>query len=110
MTPNSFDRHQERPGLYRRHTPRAYLDNLIDSSPALLPYRHALIDVLALKTDSRVEAYEDREAGKDGVRILWLPDTRSAAIAPYEGGEWQWTRASNPQDALRRYHDGRMQP
>ena len=36
--------------------------------------------------------------------------TRSAAIAPYDGGEWQWTRASNPQDALRRYHDGRMQP
>ena len=54
---------------------RAYLDNLIDSSPALLPYRYALIDVIALKTDSRVEVYEDREAGKDGVRILWLPET-----------------------------------
>ncbi len=89
---------------------RAYLDNLIDSSPAHLPYRYALIDVIALKTDSRVAVYEDREAGKHGVRILWLPDTRSAAIAPYDGGEWQWTRASNPQDALRRYHDDRMQP
>jgi hypothetical protein len=89
---------------------RAYLDNLIDSSPGLLPYRYALIDVMALKTDSRVEVYEDQGAGKDGVRILWLPDTRSAAIAPYDGGEWQWTRASNPQDALRRYRDGRMQP
>ena len=89
---------------------RAYLDNLIESSPALLPYRYALIDVMALKTDSRVEAYEDREAGKDGVRIVWLPDTRSAALKLYDSGEWQWTRASNPQDALRRYHDGRMQP
>jgi len=49
---------------------RAYLDNLIDISPALLPYRYALIDVIALKTDSRVEVYEDREAGKDGVRLL----------------------------------------
>ncbi len=49
---------------------RAYLDNLIDSSPALLPYRYALIDVMALKTDSRVEVYEDREVGKGGVRIL----------------------------------------
>jgi len=87
---------------------RAYLDDLIESLPALLPYRYALIDVMALKTDSRVEVYED--AGKDGGRILWLPDTRGAAIAPYEGGEWQWTRASNPQDALRRYRDGRMQP
>ena len=87
---------------------RAYLDDLIESLPALLPYRYALIDVMALKTDSRVEVYE--EAGKDGGRILWLPDTRSAAIAPFEGGEWQWTRASNPQDALRRHRDGRMQP
>jgi hypothetical protein len=89
---------------------RAYLDDLIDSSSALLPYRHALIDVMALKTDSRVEVHEDRKTGKGGVRILWLPDTRSAAIAPYDGGEWQWTRASNPQDALRWYQDGRMQP
>jgi hypothetical protein len=66
---------------------RAYLDDLIEGLPALLPYRYALIDVMALKTDSRVEAYEDREAGKDGVRILWLPDTRSAALKPYDGGE-----------------------
>jgi hypothetical protein len=45
---------------------RAYLD----SSAALLPYRYALIDVMAPKTDNRVEVYEDREAGKSGVRIL----------------------------------------
>jgi hypothetical protein len=106
---------------------RAYLDDLIESLPALLPCRYALIDVMALKTDSRVEVYEEagkdggrilwlpdtpsaKEAGQDGVRILWLPDTRTAAIAPYDGGEWRWTRASNPQDALRRYRDGRMQP
>jgi hypothetical protein len=89
---------------------RSYLDSVIDGSPALLPYRYALIDVMALKTDSRVECFEDREAGKDGVRILWLPDARSAAVAPFDGGEWQWTRASNPQDALRRYREGRMQP
>ena len=63
---------------------------------------------MALKADSRVEVYEG--AGKDCVRVLWLPDTRSAAVAAYDGGEWQWTRASNPQDALRRYQDGRMQP
>ena len=42
---------------------RAYLDDLIESLPALMPYRYALIDVIALKTDSRVEVYEDREAG-----------------------------------------------
>jgi hypothetical protein len=35
---------------------------------------------MALETDSRVEVYEDRKAGKGGVRLLWLPDTRSAAI------------------------------
>jgi len=58
---------------------RAYLDDLIESLPALLPYRYALIDVMALKTDSRVEVYE--EAGKDGGRILWLPDTPSAKEA-----------------------------
>jgi hypothetical protein len=28
---------------------RAYLDDLIDSSPALLPYRYVLIDVMALQ-------------------------------------------------------------
>ena len=39
-----------------------------------------------------------------------MPDTRSAAVSPFDGGQWQWTRASNPQDALRRYRDGRMQP
>jgi hypothetical protein len=65
---------------------------------------------MALKTDSRVEIYEDREASKDSVCILWLPDTRSAALKPYGSGEWQWTRASNPQDALPRYQDGRMEP
>ena len=98
------------------------------SSPTLLPFRYALIDVMALKTDSRVEIYEHREAGKDSGRILWLPDipsaavkpdcvcilwlpdTRSAALKPYDSSEWQWTRASNPEDALRRYQDGRMQP
>jgi hypothetical protein len=89
---------------------RAYLDDLIDSSPALLPYRYALINVMALKTDSRVEIYEDREAGRDTVCTLWLADARSAALKPYDSGEWQWTRASNPLDALRRYQDGRMQP
>jgi hypothetical protein len=71
---------------------QAYLDDLIDSSPALLPYRFALIEVMAFKTDSRIEVYENREAGKGGVRVLWLPDTRSAALAPYDGGEWRWTR------------------
>jgi hypothetical protein len=107
---------------------RAYLDDLIESSPALGPCRYALIDVMALKADSRVEVYEVREAGKesgrllwlpdipgaavkpDSVCILWLPDTRSAAVKPYDSGEWQWTRASNPEDALRRYQEGRMQP
>jgi hypothetical protein len=79
----------------------------------------------ALKTDSRVEIYEDQEAGSDSCRmwlpegamvkpntvcILWLPDARSAAVKSYDSGEWQWTRASNPQDALRRYQDGRMEP
>ena len=66
---------------------RGYLDNLIGGSPTLLPYRYVLIDVMALKTDSHVEVYEDREARE-----------RCAS------------RASNPQDALRRYSDGRMQP
>jgi hypothetical protein len=89
---------------------RDYLDNLIESLPALLPNRYALIDVMALKTDSRVEVYEDQGAGKDRVCLLWLPDSRSAALKLYDRGEWQWTRASNPQDALRRYQDGRMQP
>jgi hypothetical protein len=95
---------------------QAYLDDLIEGSPALLPYRYALVEVAALKTDSRIEIYEDQAAGKDSGRIwlpegatvkpntvclLWLPDSRSAALKPYDTGEWQWTRASNPQDALR---------
>ena len=46
---------------------RADLNDLIESLRALLPYRYALIDVMALKTDSRVEIYEHREAGKDMV-------------------------------------------
>jgi hypothetical protein len=45
---------------------RAYLDDLTESLPALLPCRYALIDVMVLKTDSRIEVYE--EAGKDGGR------------------------------------------
>ncbi len=69
---------------------RAYLDDLIESSPALLPYRYALIDVMALKTDSRVEVFEDREAGKDGVRncgcpILAAPRSRPTMAANGNG-------------------------
>jgi hypothetical protein len=89
---------------------RDYLDNVTKSLPALLPYRYTLLDVMALKTDSRVEIYEDREAGGGSICILWLPDARSAALKPCDTGEWQWTRASNPLDALRRYKDGRMEP
>jgi hypothetical protein len=61
---------------------RAYLDDLIENSPALLPYRYALLDVMALKTDSRIEIYEE-----SGVSVLWLPDARSAALKPYDTGE-----------------------
>jgi hypothetical protein len=105
---NSFDGHQEPPWHDRRRARiQAYLDDLIEGSPTLLPYRYALVDVVALKTDSRVEIYEEGGAGKDTasmwlpegatvkpntVSIVWLPDSRSAALKPYDSGEWQWTR------------------
>jgi hypothetical protein len=88
---------------------RSYLDGLIDKFPTLLPYRYAIIDVMAARSDSRIEIYEE-SPGEAGWRMLFMPDARRAAVSGDEGRTWQWTRASNANDALRRSRDDRMQP
>ncbi len=86
----------------------AYLDDLIENARMLLPYRYALVDVVAEPIDNRVEIYEQPATGDDRLLVLWLPDAKRAGLKAYYGSEWQWTRASNPQDALRRYRAGGM--
>lgn len=89
---------------------RAYLDSVIEAAPVLVAYRHALAELATLKGESRIEVYEHPETGNGRVLVLWLPDAKRAVLKAYDAvGDWQWTRASNPQDALRRYRDGRMQ-
>jgi hypothetical protein len=89
---------------------RAYLDGLENKDPALLPYRYALIDVWEqIGGDARIEIFEQPEVGDDRVLLLWLPDHHRAALKLYDRGEWQWSDAANPRDALRWFHDGGIQ-
>ncbi|MBB4200244.1 hypothetical protein GGD83_004072 [Rhodoblastus sphagnicola] len=90
--------------------PRAYLDEIQNVQPALLPYRYALIDVWEqFGGDKRIEIFERPETGDDRVLMLWLPDSRRAAIKIYDRGDCQWTDAADPPAAWRHFREGAMQ-
>lgn len=52
----------------------------------------------------------DFVSSTNGTRLLWMPEIGRAAFNSYQGGDWQWTDASSPEDALRRYRDDEMAP
>lgn len=95
---------------------REYIDDLADEHPALAHYRYAVWEVINADCPVPVELYRDEEIGQDGyltgraTLLLWLPEIDRAALNESQGGDWQWTDASSPADALRRYREDEMAP
>jgi len=76
----------------------------------------ALVDVLNTQEDDEIELYNipdmegDFVSSTNGTRLLWMPGCGRAALNSYQSGDWQWTDASSPQDALRRYREDDLAP
>jgi hypothetical protein len=93
-----------------------YIDALIDEHDCLRHYQYALVDVVNKVEDDAIELYEVPEMDGDfvsstnGTRLLWMPEINRAALNGYQGGDWQWTDADSPEDALRRFHEDDMMP
>lgn len=91
-----------------------YLDTLVATHDCLRHYRYALIDVVNTNQDDTVEIYNVPAmdggfvSSTNGIRLLWMPEIGRAALNGYQGGDWQWTDAHSPEDALRRYRDDEM--
>jgi len=79
-------------------------------SDTLYNFEGALEDAVDFKEDQLFELYQIPEMEGDfvsktkGTYILWMPNIKRAALNSYEAGNWQWTDARSPQDALNRYH------
>lgn len=93
---------------------RNYISELTVDHPELMDYRSALVDVVNTNQDEKIEIYNipamDGEyvSGGNGTRILWMPEIGRAALNSYQAGDWQWTDASSPEDALEQFQDDNM--
>ncbi len=93
-----------------------YVGILSDTYDCLRHYQNALLDIVNTNQDDAIEIYDipamdgDFVSSTNGTRLLWMPEIGRAALNAYQGGDWQWTDASSPQDALRRYLEDEMQP
>lgn len=104
------------PELTTQAAVRAYISGLQLEFPVLRNYTYALVDVVNEKVDYRIEIYEESDMDGDfvssthGTRLLWIPDVGRAALNSFQSGDWQWTDADSPEDALRRYREDDMRP
>ena len=91
-----------------------YINDLTDAHPALAPYRHALVDIINTQESDPIELFNIPAMAGDfvsnGTRLLWMPEIGRAALNSFQSGDWQWTDASSPEDALRRYAEDDMAP
>lgn len=72
---------------------------IIDRRFATHKYRVPLMEAAAKAVGFRFEKHE-----RDNVMLLWLPDTKRAALNAIQGtGDWTWTDAASVDDAFRRY-------
>jgi hypothetical protein len=94
----------------------AYISQLIDDHPELTNYRYALVDVVNTQIDDTIELYDEPDMDGEyvsptkGTLLLWLPIIGRAALNSYQAGDWQWTDADSPEDAIRRYREDDMRP
>ncbi len=95
----------------------AYIEELTAEHKELQGFEHALVDVVNTHEDDVVDIYVSPDeladgflSSTNGVRLLWMPKADRAALNSFQAGEWQWTDASSPNDALRRYLEDDMQP
>ena len=95
----------------------AYIEELTANHKELQRFENALIDVVNTRNDDVIEIYVSPDelangylSSTNGVLLLWMPGIGRAALNCFQGGNWQWTDASSPNDALRRYLEDDMQP
>lgn len=76
-------------------------------------YTHALAECVSTEPVT-VELYDEQDlddAGyltDHGARIVWLADIKRAAVSHRQENYFEWTDASSPEDALRRWREGDM--
>lgn len=116
MTPTFAMTIRHDPTLTTQGAVHDAVGRLTDAHKELRHYQNALIDILNTNQDERIETYDtpamdgDFVSSTDGTRLLWMPEVGRAALNGYQSGDWQWTDAPSPEDALRRYREDEMQP
>jgi hypothetical protein len=109
MTPDFTMTVKANPDLHTQAAVMTYLEVLAADHPELADYRYALIDIVNTQHDDQIEIYNipdmegDFVSSANGTRLLWMPEIGRAALNAYQGGDWAWSDASDPEDALRRY-------
>lgn len=104
------------PALTTQAAVRSYIDTIISQHDDLAHYRHVLVDIVNTEHDDAVEVYNvpamdgEHVSSTNGVRLLWMPEIGRAALNSYQAGDWQWTDAASPEDALRRFAADDMRP
>ena len=80
---------------------REYIEEILVDHPCLAPYEMARHDIVNAYQDDLIEIYNRPSGdGINGTRLLWMPKIGRAALNQYQAGDWQWTDADSPQDAL----------
>lgn len=116
MTPDFICTIEAESALVTQSAVTQFCETLTARLPALDPYKGALVDVVNTKTSDDIEIYNvpdmdgDFVSSTNGTRLLWMPAIGRAALNSYQAGDWQWTDAASPEEALRRYRDDDMSP
>ena len=116
MTPDLALTIRANPALTTQEAVREYIEQLQTDHPALAHYAGALVDVVNTSEDAVIEIYNEPDmdgefvSGTNGTRLLWMPDIRRAALNCYQAGDWSWTDAKSPEDAIRRYREDDLAP
>lgn len=105
MTPDYALTIKANPALTTQDAVQRYIERLQNDHPALGRFGGALVDIVNTANDDEVEVYI-----VPGTLLLWMPAIGRAALNASQVGDWQWTDAESPDDALRRYHDDDMRP
>ena len=111
MTPDLTITIKANAALETQEAVRQYIEELQCDHDALRHYGGALVDVVNTQEDDIIEIYNlPSDDGVNGTRLLWMPCIGRAALNAYQCGDWLWTDAASPDEALRRYLDDDMRP
>lgn len=87
----------------------AYVEELISKQEELSQIRYALTEIVNHTQDDIIEIHtfpaDEDEGRAHDIHVVWMPEVSRAACNVYGSGsgDWQWTDASSPEDAARRY-------